>query len=167
MVDGTPPYLPNDDAGEGAVFDAFAGYITSPEGGDDEVADSPGGDAPAAADEKEDHRLPSFTSTNPSGTVSVSTYLDGRVHQIELSAEVAKMTEPQLAEEVLVIAGLARQKARSAQYALMLDGMRDLGHDDVVTRDFLSRDMGLPSPEDATAETARLFATRYAAGDHD
>ena len=59
------------------------------------------------------------------------------------------MTETDLAEEIVVIAGLATQDARSAQYAFMLDGMREQGHDDVGTRDFLSRDLDLPTPEQA------------------
>ena len=71
------------------------------------------------------------------------------------------MTEAGLADEVLVIARLATQDARSAQYAFMLEGMRQQGHDDVATRDFLSRDLDLPSPEEADAARASLFATRY------
>jgi hypothetical protein len=48
----------------------------------------------------------------------------------------------------------------------MLEGMREQGHDDAGTRDFLARDLDLPTPEEARAEKARIFATRYA-GDHD
>ena len=76
------------------------------------------------------------------------------------------MTEADLAEEIVVIARLATQDARAAQYAHMLDGMRQQGHDDAATRDFLSRDLDLPSPEDASAARAQVFAMRYA-GDHD
>ena len=61
------------------------------------------------------------------------------------------MTEPDLADEIVVIAGLATQDARSAQYAFMLEGMREQGHDDVATRDFLTRDLDLPTPEEAEA----------------
>ena len=76
------------------------------------------------------------------------------------------MTETHLAEEIVVIAGLATQDARSAQYAFMLEGMRQQGHDNVATRDFLARDLDLPSPEEAEAARAQVFATRYAGG-HD
>ena len=34
------------------------------------------------------------------------------------------------------------------------------------TRDFLARDLDLPTPEEARAAQAHIFATRYA-GDHD
>jgi hypothetical protein len=72
------------------------------------------------------------------------------------------MTENSLAEEIVVIAGLATQDARSAQYSFMLEGMRQQGHDNVATRDFLARDLDLPSPEEARAARAEVFATRYA-----
>jgi hypothetical protein len=109
---------------------------------------------------------PMFTVTNPPGTVTVSTFMDGSVRRVDLSQEVISMTEADLAEEIVVIARLATQDARAAQYVHVLDGMRQQGHDDVATRDFLSRDLDLPSPEDATAARARVFATRYA-GDHE
>ena len=102
-----------------------------------------------------------FTVTNPHGTVTVSTHIDGRVQQIDLSPKVATMTERDLSEEILVIARLARQEARSAQYAFMLEGMRSQGHDDVATRDFLTRDLDLPSPQEVAAERADVFASRY------
>jgi hypothetical protein len=92
--------------------------------------------------------------------------MDGRVRQVELSQKVTTMTEVDLAEEIVVIARLATQDARAAQYDYVLDGMRQQGHDDAATRDFLTRDLDLPSPEDASAARAQVFAMRYA-GDHD
>ena len=76
------------------------------------------------------------------------------------------MTEADLADEIVVIAGLATADARSAQYAYMLEGMRQQGHDDVATRDFLARDLDLPTPDEAKTARAQLFSTRYAGG-HD
>ena len=109
---------------------------------------------------------PLFTVTNPPGTVTVAAYFDGRVQRIELSPEAATTSEDQLATEIVVIAGLATQRARAAQFSYMLEGMQDNGHDTVDTRDFLNRSVGLPSPEEADAARAQIFATRYA-GDHD
>ncbi|MCZ8382526.1 YbaB/EbfC family DNA-binding protein [Mycobacterium sp. CPCC 205372] len=102
-----------------------------------------------------------FAVTNPPGTVTVTAFLDGRIQQIELSPKVVGMTEADLADEIVVIAGLATMDARSAQYSFMLDGMREHGHSDVATRDFLARDLELPSPEQADARRAEVFATRY------
>ena len=110
--------------------------------------------------------MPMFTVTNPPGSVTVTSYMDGRVHQIDLSPQVVSLTESMLADEIVVIAGLATQDARSAQYTFMLDGMREQGHDNVTTRDFLNRDLDLPTPEQAQAARAELFSNRYA-GEND
>jgi hypothetical protein len=177
MVDDTPPHNPEQDdhddlaalefsatEGEarGSDLDAIIEYVTVEEtSGDDlDAAD------PLAEAETDEFVVPLFTVTNPPGTVTVTTYLDGRVHQIDLSPKVTTMTESHLADEIVVIAGLATQDARSAQYSFMLEGMREHGHDDAATRDFLVRDLDLPTPEDVDAARAEVFATRYA-GDHD
>jgi hypothetical protein len=104
--------------------------------------------------------------TNPPGTVTVTTFMDGRVHEIDLSPKATTLTETQLAEEIVVIARLATQDARAAQFSFMLEGMNQQGHDEVATRDFLNRDLDLPSPEQATAMRAEVFAHRYAS-DHE
>jgi hypothetical protein len=162
MVDDAPPHNPDDgdhddlaaldfspaeDVSEASDLDALGDYGVSEEAGDE-------------------LHVPLLTLTNPPGTVTVTTFMDGRVHQIDLSPKVTTMTETRLAEEIVVIAGLATQDARAAQYAFMLEGMRQQGHDNVVTRDFLARDLDLPSPEQAEAERTQVFATRYAGG-HD
>lgn len=107
-----------------------------------------------------------FAVTNPPGTVTVSAFFDGRVHRVELSPEVTGVPEDQLAAEIVVIAGLATRRAKAAQFSYMLEGMQGHGYDTVDTRDFLHRTVGLPSPEEADAAQAEVFATRYA-GDHD
>ncbi|MDZ7885860.1 MAG: hypothetical protein U5N53_24465 [Mycobacterium sp.] len=109
---------------------------------------------------------PTFTVTNPPGTVTVSALFDGRVQRVQLSPKAVEAGEEPLAAEIVVIAGLATQRARAAQFSYMLEGMQDHGHDTVDTRDFLNRAVGLPSPEEADAARAKVFATRYQ-GDHD
>jgi hypothetical protein len=47
----------------------------------------------------------------------------------------------------------------------MLEGMREHGHDDAATRDFLTRDLDLLTPEQADDARAQVFSTRYG-GDH-
>ena len=128
----------------------------------DDAADESDAVLTVMGSDTDDDATPMFTVTNPPGTVTVTTYMDGRVHQIDLSPKAAAMAEPLLAEEIVVIAGLATQDARSAQYTFMLEGMREQGHDNVATRDFLSRDLDLPTPEQAQAARAELFTTRYA-----
>jgi hypothetical protein len=129
-------------------------------------ADEPWDAATSADGDGEDETpAPVFAVTNPPGTVTVAAYLDGRVHQIALSPKVVNMTERELADEIRVIADLAGEQARSAQYSFMLEGMREHGHDDAATRDFLTRDLNLPTPEQADANQAQVFSTRYG-GDH-
>ena len=103
-------------------LDALAGY---------EVDDAAGGQHVEPVE-------PTFTVTNPPGSVTVSTFVDGSVQRVDLAQKVTAMTEADLAEEIVVIARLATQDARAAQYAYMLDEMRQQGHDDPATRDFLS-----------------------------
>jgi DNA-binding protein YbaB len=114
--------------------------------------------------EEDELAAPVFTVTNPPGAVTVTAFPDGRVKKIGLSPKATDMTEADLADEIVVIAGLATADARSAQYAHMLEGMRQQGHDDAATRDFLTRDLDLPTPEAAKAARAQLFSTRYAGG---
>ncbi len=149
----------DDEGSDLAGLDAFATYVPSDEDGGEPYA-------PVPVDEREPETDALFAVTNPPGTVTVTSYLDGRVHRIELSPRVADVSETELAEEIVVIAGLAAQDARSAQYEVMLDGMRAQGHDDPVTRDFLQRDLELPTPEEARARRAEVFTTRYA-GSHE
>jgi hypothetical protein len=121
--------------------------------------------SPPGKYEDDELPVPVFTVANPPGTVTVITFMDGRVKQIELSSRTTDLTEPELADEIVVIAGLATREAKAAQYAFMLEGMREQGHDDAGTRDFLARDLDLPTPEEARAEKAHIFATRYAGDD--
>lgn len=160
-----------DDDGDESPVDALHDYAPSePEDSDTDLAaiDSQTDAAPdAAADEGESPEM--FTVTNPPETVSVSALMDGRTQRVELSAKATNMTEAELAEEILVIADLARQKGLAAQHDYLLeddslsDTMREMGMDgsDVV-RDFMENGIGLVTPEQAAAAQAEVFATRYA-----
>ena len=161
MVGDTPPHDSDDERDDLAALDFSVAESERAESDLDALGDY-------AAEPAEDDELPVpvFAVTNPPGTVTVTAFLDGRVKQIDLSPKVTDMTETDLADEIVVIAGLATADARSAQYAYMLEGMRQQGHDDVATRDFLARDLDLPTPDEAKAARAQLFSTRYAGG-HD
>jgi hypothetical protein len=161
MVPDVPPHESEDERDDLAALD-FCVAENEPAESD---LDALGGYAEETAAGGE-LPVPVFTVTNPPGTVTVTAFLDGRVKQVELSLKVTDMTEADLADEIVVIAQLATQDARSAQYAYMLEGMRQQGHDDVATRDFLARDLDLPTPDEAKAARAQLFSTRYTGG-HD
>jgi hypothetical protein len=157
-VGDTPPHDSDDERDELAALDFSVTESESAESDLDALDVYP--------EDFWDHELPVpvFAVTNPPGTVTVAAFVDGRVKQIDLSPKVTDMTETDLADEIVVIAGLATADARSAQYAYMFEGMRLQGHDDVATRDFLARGLDLPTPEEAKAARAQLFSTRYAGG---
>ena len=129
---------------------------------DDPIAAFPSPGFGAGDGHVDDAAAPLFTVANPPGTVTVTTFLDGRVHRVDLAPATTTMAESVLADEIVVIAALATQDARSAQYTVMLDGMREHGHDNAATRDFLNRDLNLPTPEQAAAARIELFTNRYA-----
>lgn len=112
--------------------------------------------------ENEELSGPQFTVTNPTGTVSVSALMDGSIYQVELSANVARLTEAELEAEIIVIADLAQQHAKSAQHLFILDRMVEAGAtDSEEVRDFLREGMRLPTPEEAVEAQAEVFFTRY------
>jgi hypothetical protein len=152
---------PPDDV-TGTLFDAHA--APTPAGDEHEHA-APTSDGDEHATPEDELPTPIFTVTNPPGTVTVTTFLDGRIDRVELSAGASSMTESELAQEIVVIAELATAKAKSAQYAFMLEGMVGEGHDRATTHDFLARDLKLPSPQQAAAAQAAVFATRYVGDD--
>lgn len=157
----------DDHSGDGAMDELLGDY--TPAETDDAEAEL---DALAEETEEEDEEdvlAPyTYTVTNPPGIVSVSALIGGRIREVELSPKARSMGEDELADEIIVLAGLARQKALAGQQTylmeseLLADGMREFGLDsrDVV-RDFMQVGMGMPSPEQAEAAQAEVFATRY------
>jgi hypothetical protein len=112
-----------------------------------------------------------FTVTNPPDTVSVSALIDGRTYRVRLSATATKLTESELADEVIVLAELARKKGLAGQHTYLLDnaseiegldGLTDLGVDrNQLLRDFMEAGMQLPTPEQADDAQTEVFAARY------
>ena len=81
------------------------------------------------------------------------------------------MTEAELADEILVIAGLARQQGLAAQQsywqqdAALAEVMRELGSGADVVAQFMRDGIGLTTPEQAAVAQAEVFATRYTSGE--
>jgi hypothetical protein len=114
-------------------------------------------------DDDDDANSALYTVTNPAGTVSVTVCLDGRAHHVELAPKVTGMTERELADEIRVIADLARQRARSQLHALIVEGVRVMGYDPAIMRDGLRRELDMPTPEEAAQTASEVFASRYSA----
>ncbi|QUR70014.1 DUF2694 domain-containing protein [Mycobacterium spongiae] len=150
-------------AGESSL-DALDDYAPPASGETDET----GSDLDALhglTEKEEEPELELFTVTNPQGSVSVTALMDGRIQQVTVSDKASSMSESSLAEEIFVIADLARQKARSAQYTFMLENMGELTGEDAAEsaslREFVGMTLNLPTPEEAAAAEAEVFATRY------
>ncbi|WP_134432084.1 DUF2694 domain-containing protein [Mycobacterium ulcerans] len=117
--------------------------------------------------EKEDEPdIAMFTVTNPQGSVSVTTMMGGIVQRVTVTDKAANMSESALAEEIFVIADLARQKARAAQQTFMVEAMASELSDETeeegaLLREFVGMTLNLPTPEEAEAAEAEVFATRY------
>lgn len=113
----------------------------------------------------EDNEIPwkLASVTNPQETVSVTAIMSGEIQRIELSPTVVRMmTASELADEILVIANLARQQAQAKQYGFMLQSLGATGaNDDEDLGEFLDIHLGLSSPRQAAAAQAEVFATRY------
>jgi hypothetical protein len=124
-------------------------------------------------DGDEDDDLSLYTVTNPPGTVSVSALIDGRTQRVKLSAKAKNMTESELAEEIIVLSELARQKGLAGQRTLVMESasqneglqqLSDAGFDsNQLLQDFVETGMQLPTQEQADAAQAEVFATRYTA----
>lgn len=112
-------------------------------------------------EDDEDDASPTFLVTNPPGTVSVAAYLDGRVQRIELAPEVSNLSESQLAAEIVLIARLASEKARSAQRVLLEGVLEAIGAEQSEQADMIRSASGLPTVAEAEAERTEIFSTRY------
>ena len=126
----------------------------------EDIIDSQTGDADEH--DEDDAQVPMFTVTNPPGTVSVSSLMDGRIQQIDLAPSVTTMTESQLAEEIRVIADLARLKGLAGQYAFMATMLySEANQNGAEVREVLEQGLELPSPQQADEAQADVFASRY------
>jgi hypothetical protein len=98
----------------------------------------------------EDGSAKPFTVANPAGMVWVSAGIGGTTLRVELSPTVVHMTEVMLAEEICVLADLARLKGQAGQLTVLLEA-------GVAIAD----DGDLATGEQAAAAQAEVFATRY------
>lgn len=151
------------DGGQESAMDAFDDYAPPPV----EDTDNDLEVLQTLTEAEEEHELAQFVVSNPSKSVTVTAIMDGSIQNVELTDKVEKMTESDLAEEIFVLADLARQKARAAQHELMLEAMAEIDDESpdkegsAMLRDFLGMTMNLPTPEEADAAEREVMATRY------
>ncbi|WAC91710.1 hypothetical protein [Mycobacterium sp. Aquia_213] len=153
------------------ALDAYA--PTEPEEVDTEL-DAIAATTEATEDEDDEEEAgPQFTVTNPPETVSVSALIDGRTQRVTLSPTATNLTEAELADEIVVLAELARQKGLAGQRTYVMESaaenaglqeLNDMGLDSTqLLRDFVDTGMRLPTEEQAETAQAEVFAARYTA----
>lgn len=155
----------NDDSGEKSAVDALETYVPAqPEDAGTAMAAMRSQTQATGEDEDED-AVQLFTVTNPPMTVRVSALMDGRIKQIDLSAKLTGISESDLADEILVLADLARQKGLAGLHTYLLedDSELELGDTGGLPDFVKSAGLDLPTPEQVAAEQAEVFATRYPA----
>jgi hypothetical protein len=151
-----------DDSGQELTFDALGEYTPTESEETGTELDAIDSLTKDAEDEDEEDAVQLFEVTNPPQTVKVSALIDGGIQRVALSAVVTSMSESDLADEILALADLARQKGLAGQYTLLSEGMSEMGEDDrEALCDFLEVGMDLSTPEQAAAAQAEVFATRY------
>ena len=161
-----------DDSDEESEVEALYDYApTEPEEIDTELEAIAAATEAADAEEDEEDGVQHFTVTNPPETVSVSALIDGRTQRVQLSPKAISLTESELADEIIVLADLARKKGLAGQHTYLLEnasqteGLQELGQlgidSNQMLRDFMEAGMQLPTQEQADAAQAEVFAARY------
>lgn len=100
---------------------------------------------------------PVFSATNSAQTVTVTAYLNGAIQRVNLAPHATSLTERELADEIVAVADVAREKARAALYELVSALLRMQGQDSSSMRELLEDRMQLPTPERATSAEAALL----------
>lgn len=105
------------------------------------------------------------SASNTAATVTATALTGGQVLRVELAPQVVKMTEHELAEEILGVSAMARQQGAAARHAIIAEVMRLLGHDPAAMQSFLGRNLGLPTPDTVLTTKAETLTNSYAEDD--
>lgn len=97
-----------------------------------------------------------FSVTNAAGTITVTAYLNGQLHHVELAPGIGSISESELADEIVAVAETATAKARAALHEMIAGLLRLQGQDSLSIRELLEHRMGLPTSEQAAAEESAL-----------
>lgn len=146
---------------EDSSLDALSDYAPPAESEDDETELNA---LHGLTEQDEEPDVALFTVTNPAGSVSVTAMMDGRVQHITVTDKASSMSESSLAEEIFVIADLARQKARAGQHTFMVENMTEISGSEqeaALLHEFVGMTLNLPTPEEAEAYQEQVFSNRY------
>jgi hypothetical protein len=168
-----------DEGAEESDAEALGTYApTEAEEADNELEAIAAATEAAEGDEEDEEDAYGFTVINPPETVSVTAQIDGSTQRVKLSATATKLTESELAEEIVVLAALAQQKGLAGQHSYLhsflqdnnevltetigeIEELKELGLDATVVGDLMDNFYPLPTPEQADAAQTEVFAARY------
>ncbi|MGV9802951.1 hypothetical protein ACWDTP_33350 [Mycobacterium sp. NPDC003449] len=149
---------------EGGELDGVHDY-GGPEIHDDEVDGFGALDSPATQPPEDEEQIPVVQAVNPPGTVAITAYLNGAVAQVDLDPKVTTLTEPQLAEEIRVVAGVAAKKATAVVHVGVVNMLVEQGMDFTEAKDFVETNMPFATPRQAGEAELELIA-RHAHTEH-
>ena len=160
------PWDDDDDAycDNSSELDGLPDYSEYSQIDDDSVDDwltNPEADSSAADPDGECVETLLVTARDPGGSVTATSLLGGQILRVKLSSRVTKMSESELANEIVAICTLATRQGEATQHHLVATLMHELGHDPATTSSFLEHTIGLPSPRTVMNEKARMFADYY------
>lgn len=119
------------------------------------------GTVEASAESEVDEPIPVIQTINPPGTVSVWAYLNGSIAQVDLDPKVATLTEPELADEIRFVAGVAAKRATAVLHGDAVNMLVEQGMDSRDARDFVETNMPYATPEQASEADRALTARHF------
>ncbi|MEV0671247.1 hypothetical protein [Mycobacterium sp. NPDC050441] len=166
---GTPVF--DDDSGLDALPDLHSGQDSEHGGGLDAATDyldhafeepevNSFGANVDQAEPNEIEQVPVVHATNPPGTVTVSAYLNGSIAKVDLAPKVAVLTEAQLADEILFVAGVANKRATAVLHGEAVGMLVEHGMDFREAQYFVETNMPYATPEQAD-DAERALITRH------
>ncbi|MGV0781013.1 hypothetical protein [Mycolicibacterium sp. XJ775] len=156
-LDALPDHHSGQDFDHGEDLDAATDYL----GQAFEEADVNGFGAEVdQAEPDEIEQVPVVQAINPPGTVTVSAYLNGSIAKVELAPKVATLTEAQLADEILFVAGVAAKRATAVLHGEAVGMLVEQGMDFREAQYFVETNMPYATPKQAD-DAERALITRH------
>lgn len=156
-LDALPDHHNGLDFDHGGTLDSATDYL-------DHASDEPEVNSFGAnvdqAEPEEEEQIPIVQAINPPGTVTVSAYLNGSIAKVDLAPKVATLTEAQLADEILFVAGVAAKRATAVLHGEAVSMLVEQGMDVREARYFAETNMPYATPEQA-GDAERALVMRH------
>jgi hypothetical protein len=98
---------------------------------------------------------------NPTGTISVTAYLNGSIARVDLSPNVTRLTESELGAAIAELADVAAKRATAVVHVMVVQMFVAQGFELDEARDFVGTHLPFATPAQADSALEELSA-RYA-----